>query len=256
MLVLLATGICTVPVFKRKTEGSVHLHVVRRAGRRQRSDLLQLRPAQSRPVGIRSGAAQPRQRSRLRPIVTGGTIILYVLSLILSRQGMQIMVQPSSADPVSCSARAAPFRSSEGRWWTVLTAGWLHGGILHIFFNVMWIRQLGPEIAKLYGAGPDGDHLHRRRHRRLRAQQRSSACSRFRFFGARPDRRRFGLDLRLPRRAGALRQPDRQQPRPRSGPAVRALHGHHGIRDAAAWTTPRTLAGSSAATWRRWSWIR
>jgi rhomboid protease GluP len=40
-----------------------------------------------------------------------------------------------------------------GWWWTVLTAGWLHGGILHIFFNVLWIRQLGPEIASLYGAG-------------------------------------------------------------------------------------------------------
>ena len=40
-----------------------------------------------------------------------------------------------------------------GWWWTVLTAGWLHGGILHIFFNVLWIRQLGPEIANLYGAG-------------------------------------------------------------------------------------------------------
>ena len=35
----------------------------------------------------------------------------------------------------------------------MLTAGWLHGGILHIFFNVLWIRQLGPEIANLYGAG-------------------------------------------------------------------------------------------------------
>jgi rhomboid protease GluP len=40
-----------------------------------------------------------------------------------------------------------------GWWWTVLTAGWLHGGILHIFFNILWIRQLGPEIANLYGAG-------------------------------------------------------------------------------------------------------
>ena len=40
----------------------------------------------------------------------------------------------------------------EGRWWTLLTAGWLHAGILHIFFNVMWIRQLGPAVAEVYGA--------------------------------------------------------------------------------------------------------
>ncbi len=40
-----------------------------------------------------------------------------------------------------------------GRWWTVLTAGWLHAGVLHVVFNVMWIRQLAPAVADLFGAG-------------------------------------------------------------------------------------------------------
>ena len=40
-----------------------------------------------------------------------------------------------------------------GRWWTVLSASWLHGGLLHIIFNVMWIRQLGPSVGELYGPG-------------------------------------------------------------------------------------------------------
>jgi rhomboid protease GluP len=39
-----------------------------------------------------------------------------------------------------------------GRWWTILSAGWLHGGALHILFNVMWIRQLGPAVADMFGA--------------------------------------------------------------------------------------------------------
>ena len=39
-----------------------------------------------------------------------------------------------------------------GRWWTVLSAGWLHAGALHILFNIMWIRQLGPEVADIFGA--------------------------------------------------------------------------------------------------------
>jgi rhomboid protease GluP len=39
------------------------------------------------------------------------------------------------------------------RWWTVLSAGWLHSGVLHILFNMMWVRQLGPACADLYGAG-------------------------------------------------------------------------------------------------------
>jgi rhomboid protease GluP len=38
-----------------------------------------------------------------------------------------------------------------GRWWTLLTAGWLHAGLLHIFFNMMWIRQLAPPTAEMYG---------------------------------------------------------------------------------------------------------
>jgi rhomboid protease GluP len=40
-----------------------------------------------------------------------------------------------------------------GMWWTVLSAGWLHGGALHILFNMMVLRQLGPSIEDIYG-GP------------------------------------------------------------------------------------------------------
>ena len=40
-----------------------------------------------------------------------------------------------------------------GRWWTVLSAGWLHAGVLHLLFNMMALRQLGPAIADLYGPG-------------------------------------------------------------------------------------------------------
>jgi rhomboid protease GluP len=37
------------------------------------------------------------------------------------------------------------------RWWTVLSAGWLHAGALHILFNMMWVRQLGPAVEDIYG---------------------------------------------------------------------------------------------------------
>jgi rhomboid protease GluP len=40
-----------------------------------------------------------------------------------------------------------------GRWWTLLSAAWLHGGVLHILFNMMWVRDLAPPTARLYGAG-------------------------------------------------------------------------------------------------------
>ena len=39
-----------------------------------------------------------------------------------------------------------------GRWWTLLSAGWLHGDLIHIAFNLYWIRMLAPATAELYGA--------------------------------------------------------------------------------------------------------
>src|SRR5881409_3897316 len=38
-----------------------------------------------------------------------------------------------------------------GHWWTILTAIYLHGSVLHILFNLLWIRQLGPAVEELYG---------------------------------------------------------------------------------------------------------
>lgn len=39
----------------------------------------------------------------------------------------------------------------QGWWWTPLSAIYLHGSVLHIFFNVMWIRSLGPMVTDAYG---------------------------------------------------------------------------------------------------------
>ena len=37
-------------------------------------------------------------------------------------------------------------------WWTPITAIYLHGSLLHsFFFNMMWVRQLGPVVEELFG---------------------------------------------------------------------------------------------------------
>lgn len=86
------------------------------------------------------------------PLVMGGTITLYALSVLLSRGNMQMMTMspaPQILFLLGASGAAPVF--DYGRWWTLLTAGWLHAGILHILFNVLWVRQLAPAIAELYG---------------------------------------------------------------------------------------------------------
>jgi rhomboid protease GluP len=86
------------------------------------------------------------------PLMTGATIIMFVMSLLLSRGDMQMLtLAPSGPILFLLGASGATPVFEYGRWWTLLTAGWLHGGALHIFFNVLWIRQLGPAVAEVYG---------------------------------------------------------------------------------------------------------
>lgn len=87
------------------------------------------------------------------PLVVGACVVLYALSLLLSGSGIQMMLAPSTEILFLLGASGAVPVFGFGRWWTVLTAGFLHGGILHILFNVLWLRQLAPATAELYGAG-------------------------------------------------------------------------------------------------------
>jgi rhomboid protease GluP len=82
-----------------------------------------------------------------------GCIGLFVLSLLLdlgaalnTSGGLFGMLSPGRTPLIilGMTHGGAP-------WWTVLTATYLHGGLLHILFNVMWIRQLGPEVGQLFG---------------------------------------------------------------------------------------------------------
>jgi len=72
--------------------------------------------------------------------VMGGGNIFNILS---PRLDVVVAFGASGADPAF----------GLGMWWTVLSAGWLHGSVLHILFNMLWVRQLGPATAEIYGAG-------------------------------------------------------------------------------------------------------
>ena len=38
-----------------------------------------------------------------------------------------------------------------GSWWSVFTANWLHGSLLHILFNMMALRTVGPLVIGSFG---------------------------------------------------------------------------------------------------------
>jgi rhomboid protease GluP len=89
--------------------------------------------------------------------VIGGSVLLYLMTLAVDPQGIRMnglfnLLAPSAESLLRFGATGAMPVFGLDRWWTVLSAGWLHGGLLHIGFNVYWVRFLAPETAELYGA--------------------------------------------------------------------------------------------------------
>ncbi len=89
-------------------------------------------------------------------IVTWGCIALYAATLLTDPHGIRMsgmsILEPSSRSVVIFGASGAIPVYGYGRWWTLLSAAWLHGNLLHLVFNLLWIRQLAPAVSELYGA--------------------------------------------------------------------------------------------------------
>jgi rhomboid protease GluP len=83
---------------------------------------------------------------------------MYALSILLNPTGSSISMNPLtflSPEPNSLLLLGAtgtiPIDRFQ-RWWSLLSANYLHGGILHIFFNMMAFRQLAALVIREYGA--------------------------------------------------------------------------------------------------------
>jgi rhomboid protease GluP len=94
------------------------------------------------------------------PFVIGTCIIVYALTLVFSRGeirggggGMFSLLGPSTEALFLFGASGSVPVFGIGRWWTVLSAAWLHAGVLHILFNMLAVRQLAPSTAEIYGPG-------------------------------------------------------------------------------------------------------
>src|SRR5262245_25470860 len=95
------------------------------------------------------------------PFVIGACVVIHVIALLVSMssplgidmRGLFTMIGPNIEVSLRLGASGAYPVFEEGRWWTVLSAGWLHAGILHLAFNMLAVRQIAPAIAELYGPG-------------------------------------------------------------------------------------------------------
>jgi rhomboid protease GluP len=104
-------------------------------------------PALKRVLGKMSGIAQPI-------IIT--SVVLYIIALIIDPAaifrsfGLFQLLSPSR-EALFRIGMTGSYPVAIGRWWTVITAIYLHGGILHILFNMLWLRNLGNPVEELFG---------------------------------------------------------------------------------------------------------
>jgi rhomboid protease GluP len=89
-----------------------------------------------------------------------GCAAVYTLSLVVTvlRGGNLLsgsifnIFGPDTGAAIAMGASGAVPVFQLGRWWTLLSAGWLHGGALHILFNMVMVKQLGPAVGDMFGA--------------------------------------------------------------------------------------------------------
>ncbi len=91
-------------------------------------------------------------------LVIGACVTLWVATLLMSGAGVfssggvMSMLSPDSRVLILFGASGAYPVFDLGRWWTVLSAGWLHAGLLHIGMNMYWLYQMGPALSELFGS--------------------------------------------------------------------------------------------------------
>ena len=84
-------------------------------------------------------------------------IAFYVISLLMNPRGTGLsanplrMLSPDSQSLLLLGATGTVPIDRLGRWWTLLSANYLHGGILHLFFNMMAVGQVAPLVLREYG---------------------------------------------------------------------------------------------------------
>jgi rhomboid protease GluP len=80
----------------------------------------------------------------------------YIFSLLLDSGALGVSANPMtflspSEKSVFFLGATGTFPIAYGRWWTLLSASYLHGGLLHIFFNMMALKQLAPFVIDAFG---------------------------------------------------------------------------------------------------------
>jgi rhomboid protease GluP len=116
--------------------------------------------------GVRSPAAAWRRMAVFRLLsdagllvkaIIGANIALYAFALMLDPRGSGfglnplMLLSPSDQSLFLLGASGRIPIDTYHRWWSLVSAGYLHAGLLHIFFNMAALRQLAAVVAAEFG---------------------------------------------------------------------------------------------------------
>lgn len=87
--------------------------------------------------------------------VIGATVVLYVLSLVLQpgaifEGGLLNLLSPGTRALYQLGMTGG-VAWDQHWWWTMLTASFLHGSLIHILFNMFAVQRYLPLAAELFG---------------------------------------------------------------------------------------------------------
>lgn len=86
--------------------------------------------------------------------ILAANLLFYLATILFDRQNSSspALFDPSMNALYLFGCKYAPFIFG-GQWWRLITAGFLHGSLLHIVFNSWGLYQLGAEVEEVTGTG-------------------------------------------------------------------------------------------------------
>lgn len=94
---------------------------------------------------------------RLINTIIAVNVVMYLLSLLLSNRELNFSANPMTV--LSPDSRGLLLLGATGaipidrfhHWWTLVSASYLHGGILHIIFNMLAFSQISTLVIREFG---------------------------------------------------------------------------------------------------------
>lgn len=88
----------------------------------------------------------------------GVNIFMFIFCILLNPRSINLnlnplsLLAPDDRSLLLLGATGTIPIDQFGRWWSLIAANYLHGGILHIFFNLMALSQITPLVQREFGS--------------------------------------------------------------------------------------------------------